>query len=108
MADVRITRIELATPTVRHESITHIGNETGVWPKEQVVVWIEQGLHSFYVEDSDGRRARVGVVHDRGRLPHLRALVDGEWSDTLLALARRSERSASGTDGDTSSYRPPT
>lgn len=89
MADVRITRIRLAHASAKHEFITHVGNDTGTWMKEQVVFWIEQGMHSFYVQDDDRRRTSVGVVHERGKHPYLRTVTDGRWSDHLLALPSR-------------------
>ena len=86
MARVRITCIQLASPSRRHECVTHVGNCTGRWPAEQVIVWLESGLHSMFVIDAFGRFAQVRVVREPGKPPYLRTFVNDAWTDDLLAL----------------------
>jgi hypothetical protein len=86
MADVRITCIQLACPSRQHELVTHVGNCTGRWPTEQVIVWLESGAHSLFVLNAVGRIARLRVVREPGKRPYLRTFVDDAWTDDLLAL----------------------
>jgi hypothetical protein len=86
MAEVRVTCIQLASSCRQHESVTHVGNSTGRWPREQVIVWLESGAHSLFVLNAFGRIARLRVVREPGKPPYLRAWVDDEWTDDLLAL----------------------
>jgi hypothetical protein len=86
MSDVRITCIRLAGELRSHEHITEVGNASGAWPREQVVIWIDNDIHTFYVQDDSGKRADVKVIREAGKLPYLRTQSDGRWSDNLLAL----------------------
>ena len=86
MAEVRITCIQLEGSCRRHECVTHVGNGTGRWPREQVVVWVESGAHSLFVLNSFGRIARLRVVREPGKAPYLRTFVDDRETDDLLAL----------------------
>lgn len=86
MVEIRITCIRLAHTAVCHEQITHVGNSSGVWLREQVVLWIDHGLHVFYVQDAHGNRAAVRVVRERDKVPYLRTYANRQWSDTLLTL----------------------
>ena len=86
MAKVRITCIQLAYPSREHEFVTHVGNSTGRWPAEQVIVWLESGSHSLFVIDSFGRFAQLRVVREPGKAPYLRTFVDDTWTDDLLSL----------------------
>lgn len=87
MADCQITCISLSHSGGRHEHITHVGNPR-VWGGRltvaQTVTSIRTGEHTFYVMDSYGRRANVGVVD--ANPPHLRTYADGYYTDNLLAL----------------------
>ncbi len=71
MVDVKITCITLSSTNALHEHITHVGSPqftpTGSkWTVAQVVDAIENKLHTFYVKDSLGNRADVGVVDPGG------------------------------------------
>jgi hypothetical protein len=83
---VQLTRIRLSVPNGSYEHITHAGNSTGLWTREQIVQWIERNEYQFYTEVNN-RRAYVGVVHGlHGK--YIRTHADGVWNDNLLALAR--------------------
>jgi hypothetical protein len=56
-----------------------------VWTREEVILWIDRGEHSFFVADSRGR-ADVRVVRELGKVPFLRTVADGRWADNLLSL----------------------
>ncbi len=86
MADVRLTCIRKPHPLSPHEHITQVGNGTQVWLREQVIAWIDGGVHTFYVLGPDGRRADVAVVREVGKAPYLRTHADGRWNNNLLAL----------------------
>lgn len=88
MADARITHIRKPNRTSTHEHITHVGTPpTWFWPREDVIASIVAGTNTFYVLDSRGNRANVGVVRPNdGRLPFLRTYADETWNDNLLAL----------------------
>lgn len=92
MVDVKITCITLSSTNALHEHITHVGSPqftpTGSkWTVAQVVVAIENKLHTFYVKDSLGNRADVGVVDPGGgRKKFIRTYADGKWNNNLLAL----------------------
>ncbi|ENL4126469.1 DUF3892 domain-containing protein [Enterobacter hormaechei subsp. hoffmannii] len=92
MVDVKITCITLSSTNALHEHITHVGSPqftpTGSkWTVAQVVDAIENKLHTFYVKDSLGNRADVGVVDPGGgRKKFIRTYADGKWNNNLLAL----------------------
>jgi hypothetical protein len=72
MAHCRITCINLSNSGKSHEHITHVGQSQSAgpvrWPMATVVDWINNGVHTFYVQDSVGRQADVRVV-ERSGLP---------------------------------------
>lgn len=84
MADVQLTCINKQPRNDPHEGITHVGNSTGKWTRQQVIDWIESKTHTFFTL-VQGKRANVGVVHGpNGK--YLRTYADGVWNDNLLAL----------------------
>ncbi|EEY5976002.1 DUF3892 domain-containing protein [Escherichia coli] len=94
MVDVRLTCITLSSSNALHEHITHVGspqfNPPGSkWTVADVVNSIENKLHTFYVTDSDGKRADVGVVDPGGGgRKFIRTYADGRWNNNLLSLPR--------------------
>lgn len=91
MADCQITCINKSHPNGGHEHITHVGNPNTPsggwrWTVAQVVESIDAKTNTFYVQDSAGRRANVGVVRPSHGSPYLRTYADGVWTDNLLAL----------------------
>ena len=86
MADVRVTCIRKPHPQSPHEHITHIGTGQQLWPREEVIRWIDQQDHTFFTQDSSGKRADVGVVREDGKAPYLRTYADGKWNNNLLSL----------------------
>ena len=85
MADVQITCIRKPNANSPHEHITHVGSYGQVWPREQVIAWIDARTDTFYTM-AGGRRAEVRVVREPGRAPFLRTHADGYYNDNLLAL----------------------
>jgi Protein of unknown function (DUF3892) len=83
--DVQVRCIRKPDRNSPHEHITHLGNGTQVWTREQVIQWIDRGEHSFFVADSRVR-ADVRVVREFGKVPFLRTVADGRWTDNLLSL----------------------
>jgi hypothetical protein len=84
MADVQITCINKQPRQNPHEGITHLGNSTGKWTRQQVIDWIEGNTNTFYTRVG-GNRANVGVVNGpNGK--YVRTYADGKWNDNLLAL----------------------
>ena len=88
MADCQITCINLSQGGKTHEHITHVGqlNIKGRWDVATVVNWINNGVHTFYVKDTYGRRADVHVVQRVGLPSYLRTAADGYYNDNLLSL----------------------
>ena len=86
MADVQIVCIRKPHPESPHEHITHVGSTAQVWPREQVVAWMDARTDKFYTVDASGKRADVGVVRESGKAPYLRTHADGRWNNNLLAL----------------------
>jgi hypothetical protein len=87
MADCQITCVNLSQNGTQHEHITYVGNGSQ-WRNTvaEVVAWIKSNANTFYVQDSRGNRANVGVVEPAGRAPYLRTYADGVWTDNLLSL----------------------
>lgn len=87
MSDYRIACVNLSQSTKRHEHITHVGNPTE-WSRRltvaEAVSLIKNGTCTFFVRDSRGNRANVGVVE--ANPPYLRTYADGVWTDNLLSL----------------------
>jgi len=89
MADVQITCIDKPHPESPHEHITHVGNPAAgwKWPREKVIISIEDKSNTFYVLDpNNGKRSNVGVVRPTGRPTYLRTYADGGWNNNLLSL----------------------
>lgn len=87
MADCQIRCINLSHSGGRHEHITTVGNP-GVWSRKytvaEVVALIRNRSDTFYVLDSRGNRANIGVVEHTP--PYIRTYADKVWTDNLLAL----------------------
>ncbi|MQB43670.1 DUF3892 domain-containing protein [Rhizobium sp. ICMP 5592] len=84
MADVRVTCINKTPRNNTNEGITHLGNSTGKWTRQQVIDWIENKTDTFFTL-ANGKRADIGVVKGpNGK--YLRTYADGVWNDNLLAL----------------------
>ncbi|NDJ59015.1 DUF3892 domain-containing protein [Enterobacteriaceae bacterium 4M9] len=94
MTDVRITCITLSDVNSTHEHITHVGSNQfsppgSKWSVAQVVQAIETKQHTFYVTDSYGKRADVGVVDPgSGGRKYIRTYADGRWNNNLLSLPK--------------------
>ncbi|WP_085718827.1 DUF3892 domain-containing protein [Pseudomonas sp. B28(2017)] len=88
MADCRITCITLSDSSRFHERIIQVGNGSVPWflSTSDTVRRIETGTDTFYVMDTNGRRANVGVVKPTNGTPYLRTYADGIWTDNLLSL----------------------
>ncbi|WP_413289294.1 DUF3892 domain-containing protein [Bdellovibrio sp. HCB337] len=86
MADIQITCITLSGGK-SHEHITHVGNPSGRSPVADIIAWINNRTHTFYVIDPrTGKRAQVGVVNPTSGKPYIRTYADGVWGDNLLSL----------------------
>ena len=91
-ADVKIKCITLSGTNRIHEHITHVGSDQFTpagtkWTVEDVIYSIEHRLHTFYVTDSNGKRADVGVVDPKdGRKKYIRTYADGYYNNNLLSL----------------------
>lgn len=85
MTDVIITCINKQNRSSQHEGITHLGNSTGKWTRQQVISWIENKEHTFYTL-VNGNRGDIGVVNGQNG-KYLRTYADGKWNDNLLSLS---------------------
>lgn len=92
MADCQITCITKPNVNSAHEHITHVGNSGWSMKRltvEQVIRDIHSKTNTFFVRDSQGNRANVGVVDASGnRREHIRTYADGKWTDNLLSLGQ--------------------
>jgi hypothetical protein len=87
MADVRVTCITKPNAMSAHEHITHIGGYEWKWDREKVIRSIDAKENTFYVQDSEGKKAYIGVVRPAdGRSPFLQTYADGKWNNNLLSL----------------------
>ena len=78
--------ITKSIPNGGHEHITHAGGHGWTLTVDQIISRIDSGSDKFYVRDSAGRSAWVGVVRPAGRRAYIRTYADGVWTDNLLAL----------------------
>lgn len=84
MADVQVTCINKQPRQDPYEGITHLGNSTGKWTRQQVIDWIENKSNTFFTM-AGSKRADIGVINGPGG-KYLRTYADGIWNDNLLAL----------------------
>ena len=82
--DIQITRICKPDRNSVHEHITHLGDSERMWPKWDVICWIEEGETNFYTMIG-GKRADIRVREAKG-FKYVQAAVDGVWNDDLLIL----------------------
>ena len=68
-----------------HERITAVGTNIETLPIDDVIYYIEKGIHSFYTLIGS-KEADVVVVREANKRPFLRTVSDGYYSDNLLAL----------------------
>ena len=92
MTDVRIKCVTLSGTDKIHEHITHVGSDQFVpagtkWTVAQVVSSIESKTNTFYVYDSNAKRADIGVVDPgNGKSKYIRTYADGRYNNNLLSL----------------------
>lgn len=92
MADVKIKCITLSGTNKLHEHITHVGSDQfappgSKWTVNDVIRSIENKTNTFYVTDSNGKRASVGVVDPgNGGRKYIRTHADGYYNNNLLSL----------------------
>jgi hypothetical protein len=68
----------------RHKGITHLGGKGWQMTRWQVTAAINSGGETFYTH-VNGKRAVLQVVDDPDAA-YVRAVIDDQWSDDLLAL----------------------
>jgi len=84
MASIHIRCINKQPRNDPYEGITHLGDGTTKWTRQQVVQAIESKQHSFYTL-VNGNRGDIGVVSGpNGK--YVRTYADGKWNDNLLSL----------------------
>jgi hypothetical protein len=84
--DIQITRISKPDGNSMHEQITHLGDSERMWPKWDVICWIEEGETTFYTMIG-GKRADIHVREVKG-FKYVQTAVAGSWKDDLLVLPR--------------------
>jgi hypothetical protein len=84
VTDVLVTCINKQPRNNPHEGITHLGDATWRWTRQDVITSIEAGANTFYTQ-VDGKRANVGVNNGpNGK--YVQTHADGQWNNNLLAL----------------------
>lgn len=84
MTDVQVTCINKQPRNNTHEGITHLGESSWRWTRQQVISSIEAKTNTFYTKVG-GNRAEIAVVNGQNG-KYLRTHADGKWNDNLLAL----------------------
>src|ERR1700694_2374832 len=82
---IELRRIKKLIPRGGIEHITHAGNSSGLWPREQIISWIEEGNYQFFICVNE-RIQLVRVKREPGWSAYLCTQLDGVWTDDLLAL----------------------
>lgn len=83
-AEREVTCVKKHPQQDRHKGITHLGGKGWQMTRWQVTAAINSGGETFYMQVG-GKRARIQVTEDRED-PYLRAVLDDQWTDDLLAL----------------------
>lgn len=84
MTDIQVACTNKTPRQDPYEGITHLGNKSGKWTRQQVIGWIEAGTHTFFTM-VQGNRATIAVVQGPGgKYPRTHA--DGKCNDNLLSL----------------------
>lgn len=83
-AEREVTCIRTQPRLDRHKGITHLGGKGWLMTRWQMTASIESGGGVYYLR-VNGTRASIQVSAGDGE-PYLRAVVDGQWTDDLLAL----------------------
>jgi excisionase family DNA binding protein len=68
-----------------HTGVTHLGDATHSWTRDEVITAIEDGSRTFYTL-VDGKRSDV-AIYDGPYSRYIRTRADGHWDDSLLGLA---------------------
>ncbi|UVC08957.1 DUF3892 domain-containing protein [Rhizobium sp. TH2] len=84
MADIQVTCIKKIPRNDPYEGITHLGNSSGKWMRQDVIAWIERKAHTFYTR-VDSNRGAIGIIN-RATGKYLRTYADGQWNDNPLSL----------------------
>lgn len=84
MAEREVTCIKRHPQRDTHKGITHLGGKGWQMTRWQVTAAMNSGGETFYVQVG-GKRASIQIVEDRDEA-YVRAVVDDEWTDDLLAL----------------------
>ncbi len=82
---IELKLIKKLIPRGGIEHITHAGNSRGLWSRDQIIDWIEQGSYQFFTYVNE----RLGIVFVRrepGWPAYLCTQLDGLWTEDLLSL----------------------
>ncbi len=82
-ADREVTCVKKHPQQNAHKGITHLGGKGWQMTRWQVTAAINSGGETFYMQVG-GKRATIYVTDDDDAC--LRAVVDDQWTDDLLAL----------------------
>jgi hypothetical protein len=82
---IELRRIKKLIPRGGIEHITHAGNSRGLWSRDQIIDWIEQGSYQFFTCVND-RAEPVLVRRELGWPAYLCTQLGGMWTEDLLKL----------------------
>jgi len=84
MADLQVTCINKTPRDDTHHGIVFLGGVGFKYTRQQVVDFINQGIHTFHTK-VNGVRAEIGV---NGTRPNqwVQTYADNRWNNNLLAL----------------------
>jgi hypothetical protein len=82
---IELRRIKKLIPRGGIEHITHAGNSRGLWSRDQIIDWIEQGSYQFFICVNE----KLGIVlvrREPGWPAYLCTQLEGAWTEDLLSL----------------------
>ncbi|MCB5187509.1 DUF3892 domain-containing protein [Methylobacillus caricis] len=90
MSDYQVTCITKPNVNSTHESITALGGygsngQSWYDTRPNVIGFIESGQHRFYTKVNNVI-AWVQVVRETNKVPYLRTVADGRYTNNLLSL----------------------
>jgi excisionase family DNA binding protein len=83
-ADILVTCVSKQPLQNPHTGVTHLGDATRSWTREEVITAIDSGSRTFYTL-VDGKRSDV-AIYEGPFSRYVRTRADGHWDDSLLGL----------------------
>lgn len=82
--DILVTCVSKEPLQNPHTGVTHLGDATRTWSRDEVIAAIDAGTHTFHTL-VDGQRSEV-AIYNGPFSKYMRTQANGHWDDSLLAL----------------------